>query len=61
MIKCVRVKNNGFLVTYRKAKQFYKTASAPETVYRFMTDKSVTCKTAINGDYVYKRGYNNAE
>lgn len=61
MIKCVRVKNNGFLVTYRKAKQFYKTASVPETVYRFMTDKAVSCKTAINGDYVYKRGNNNAE
>lgn len=55
MIYCVRVKNNGFLVTYHKKKLFYKTAVSPETVYKFITDKNVTCRTASNGDYVYRR------
>lgn len=55
MIYCVRVKKDVFLVSYDKVNKFYKTPSAPASVYKFMTDKNVTCRTANNGDYVYRR------
>lgn len=59
MITCVRVQKIGFLVTYhdkksKRRKVYYNTPVAPDTVFKFIFDPANKCRTANNGDFVYR-------